>query len=618
MAAPDPKLQFRVYKIPDGVSYRDGYLNRPAGAEYQRGGTLDYPSKQTATFTALAASRTGARDIYSYHPLRTVDYWIKRSETDETYDLLAENASVYTFSAELEINDVCTWAIEIDFPIGSPEAARFAEAADSAGAWSVWHITAQDDTPAGIGDFLEGDLFSGSVFQEGALFPTLANDDYPSFLNRGGGGPVMEVGVRTTERSERVSIKGTCWGKLLQQTVHRNEIFDSALPTAASTGVDGFRLLVSQILQANSEYDIQALTTDELAKLGSEDEDEDPASRQFKIDLSEAGLSTSDITRIHTPIAIHTIIAAVTGDSSEGLVKHLTDSYSEIPFVSPRGGFIAPGSHSVLRSYQRLAETTDSFFGTGLPVILWRISENTHDWDPSHYFDCDLKKFRPQATAWFSHHVDAGGPRDWIVYAPDLELVEDYGHIQAVNLSSAPRALGEEFELFTADDISDTDTRLGSPLPTGAALQTAKAVLAKNLTGQYILYAIKAQNRGLAFSEANRESADVDVKWSVGSRFGIDWGLGDRVNLTTPSGWSSSAAMQIRRVIISLGEDGRWSFKAGLGPRSTIKPGFRPEISVTPSRKPSRRPASSKGSVIGTAAHSAGQQPPRSMSNRMS
>lgn len=561
MAAPKPSLQFKLFSIPSNVTYRDSHWN---------GEDADI----IAAFTALGASRTGARNIYTYISGATMDYWLRAASGVDPYTLLAEIDDATTFSASLEMNEVSTWSVTKEFALGDPRSLALLQAASTPGAWSAWHISTEDDSPEEIANFLQGTVLNTPAPSANPLlFPTSATPTFadeagtPAFLARGGGGPVQQISVEITERSESITIAGTSWAKLLQQTVHLNDVFDP--PTAVQGGASGFQQLVSDVLLANSEYALTQLTEDEIAKLGT---DEYLADVKFRTDLGSAGIEAATAFRTKTPVAIFTIISAVRASARTRLDAEFPDT----PFIDSKGGIVKPGSHNLLRTFQRLAERTGLFFLDNMPLVLWDAPPTTTiEWGPGDYFTASPRLYTPQATAWITSHVDQ--LRNWDVYTPDVDLIAAYGEIQASNLSTAVRALSAEADIFTEADIAPTDQLPG---------ETAEEA-ARRFSGQIIIQQIKAQNAGLAISEANNISVGVDLKWNEGTRYGIDWKLGDRVRVISASGMQFpdpdvDAGLEIRKVTIALAQGGQWSFKAGLGPRSNVLPGFRIEPDPNP------------------------------------
>ena len=546
MTAPRPQVQFRLYHIPDGVTYRDSYWNEQADTDAQT---------VTDAFTALEASRTGARNLYTYLPDVTMDYWL-RGASGDPYTLLATIDDATSFTANFIINDICTWSITKEFRVGDTAAAELFNAARTPGTWSAWHISTDDDPPRTIEKFLQGDLLQEPTQISPLLFrssptPIFSNEaGTPDFLARGGGGPVQRVSARITERGLQVTISGTCWAKTMQQTVHLNDV--SPLPASTQSGFLGFRQLVSGILTANAEYEIPQLTDAEIALLGSDL----LGDATFRSDLETAGIDAETAFRTKTPVAIFTIITAVRTSA----LNHLRANYNDTPFLSIKGGIVQPGSHSVLRSFQRLAERTGLLFNTRMPVILWDApSATTIEWGPGDYYDWAPDFFTPQATAWVTPHVD--GLRNWDVYTPDVGLIADWGEIQASNLSTAARPLAEDADFFVAEDITPADL-----LPNETADEAAK-----RLSGEFIIQSVKAQNAALALTEANNFSLAVDLKWQEGTRFGLDWNLGSRVRVRDESGIvipdEGEDGLVARSARISMTKAGTWEQIAGVGPR---------------------------------------------------
>ena len=66
--------------------------------------------------------------------------------------------------------------------------------------------------------------------------------------------------TRNRDRLE-ITIQGTCWGKIMQQTVHAAS---ADLSVEDRTGAAGFQNLVRSILTWNSEYAVAELAADDF------------------------------------------------------------------------------------------------------------------------------------------------------------------------------------------------------------------------------------------------------------------------------------------------------------------------------------------------------------------
>ena len=529
MPLPQPELQFRIF-------------NRPSQAAL--GGYVDvYPTDPDNRPTGLQIpTRNDPQDRYFYTPIRTMDYFIRDFAT--LFDL----PDADTFRATQQLSNVCTWSVSKQFSHDDPRFDDLLSAASTPGAFAYWHISAEGDSPAAIEAFMGGELFTGSpasLFGTN-LFPTLRPQwQRPSFIDRGGGGPILKVVISRSPEGIALIIHGTCWGRMLADTMH---LRDPGISQTNRTGANGFAQLTSQILNYNSEYslleldDSDADETEGKVRLG---DDALNAEIAFQTALKAAGVSPV-AGRVRTPVALWTVISALTPEAR----AHLAD-YSSTIFAAPAG------QHSTLRSFQRLAERSDMEFDTSLPVILWQPPRtDSVTWRPEQYFSGSLTMDRPNYTAWGTRQTDHR--RNWIVYTPDEATVGIYGHIQKANLSAAPLPLSP-----AGEPVLDAD---GNPdYPASDA---------------YIVEVIKAQNTAESLIEVDRESAAVNLQWVAGARLGIDWSLGTRVTLEIKPGVASSAPLVARSVAIGLA-DGAWSFTAGLGPKVAVQPIFRREIERT-------------------------------------
>ena len=135
----------------------------------------------------------------------------------------------------------------------------------------------------------------------------------------------------------------------------RQHLRDPGISQANRTGASGFARLVSQILNFNSEYSLRELDNasadeeDGKVRVGDDDLNAEIA---FQTALKSAGISPV-VGRVRTPVALWTIISALTPQA----LTHL-GSYSSTIFAAPAG------QHSILRTFQRLAERSDCLLYT--------------------------------------------------------------------------------------------------------------------------------------------------------------------------------------------------------------------------------------------------------------
>lgn len=254
--------------------------------------------------------------------------------------------------------------------------------------------------------------------------------------------------------------------------------------------------------------------------------------------------------RIITPIGKWLVQATLTQRAAAALTGD-TDVYYE-----------TAGQHNVLDTFQRLAETSGLIFRTGQPVILLdQPGAATHTWRPQHVHTAEQTYHRPRATSIVTTHTDYA--RNWTIHSPIEPLHTSYGHIQTSQRSIAPR-------------------------PETAA--TAQAYGLEGADGdQEIWRLIAEQVAATAIREAAQYSAIAEMRWQPGSRYGLDWQLGDTAHLnytaSLPNDRTLNPATTIRQATITHTADGTTTITAGLGATSDLVPLTNAEIAApTPIR----------------------------------
>lgn len=577
MAAQQPTLQFRLFEHPGLSAYRDSY---PRAAEDAPDGTPAAP--------ALLNGST-----YTYNPNRTPDAYLSASASASPYTQVAEISElVESWTATWRSNDICTWSATIPMRPNSGIAAEINNAAKDTNVFATMHVTDVGDSATIVDDLMRANFFGGNVFTNAAT-PTLAAgiSSQPSLLDRFISGPVLRVRVRRNKMGLWLTIQGTCWGKFLQQTTHLGvEEFSET----ERTGAAGFQRLIRSSLSENAEYTIDEL---DIADLGT---DESRGGQAWRTAVDQDGLAQAGLSRIRTPLAAGGIISFFTPEA----VARITAERNTTVFS------VGDGQHGVLRSQQRLAERGGGvIFGYSMPAGRWSApSTDTVLWTPEMYIEADYAEDRPEGNAWVGRHFDYR--RNWIIYTPATDLVENWGEIQVPTLSSAIRPANfaeEPRQVFQAGSTTEIDR---------AATERESDI--------FILESIKAQHAALALKEAQRFSATVDIPWDVGTRVGIDFSMGTRINVDLDDNISSSAPMETRQYAGAYSKTGAWNWSAALGPKAEIVPRVRvDELTITSPNFVSAQydagqetipgagePVRSRGTVVGTAGHSAGQPSP--------
>lgn len=254
--------------------------------------------------------------------------------------------------------------------------------------------------------------------------------------------------------------------------------------------------------------------------------------------------------QIITPIGKWLVQTTMTARAAIALQGD-TDTYYE-----------AAGQHNVLDTFQRLAEASGLIFRTGQPVILLDTpGARTHTWRPQHVHTAEMSYHRPRATSIVTTHTDYA--RNWTIHSPIAPLEQQHGHIQRSQRSTAPRPESEAAAQTYGLDGTDGD--------------------------QEIWRIIAEQVASTAIREAAQYSAIAEMRWQPGTRYGLDWTIGDTARLN----WTASVANDpqlnptttIRQATITHTADGTTTITAGLGATSDLVPLTTAEITApTPIR----------------------------------
>lgn len=258
------------------------------------------------------------------------------------------------------------------------------------------------------------------------------------------------------------------------------------------------------------------------------------------IELGASNL-TQTSTFFPTPIGVFSVIHAIT----QAGIAAVPSTY--------RVG-TNRGSHTILREVQRLAEQAGLLFTAPVPIVLFFAPGDPLNpdrvWREEDYFSASVSSRRPSATGWITQHNDAW--RDLTFYSPDIAAANEHGLILAHNTSIAPKPQSMDTDIVTDTNFPDKQ----------ASVNALFAIL-------------QAQNAAEAIRARETHQANVEVRWAAGTRYGIDFGLGDAIQLAgTPS---TPRGLIVREVAIALDDSGRWSFQVGLGARSELAPALRGE-----------------------------------------
>lgn len=527
---PAPSLRLRVYKLPDDAEY-----------------VLDH--------TDTDVIEGGVNGKYSHLGNRPLDFFFGTGVGQLSYELLYETDYVTTFSATLRANAKSNWALTIMFPRERrAEALAVKQAIDPAenGSFAVWHLTTADDDALFVDRFLGGDI-DNSLGAPGGdpveqIYPLISsNNDLPGYVARGGGGPLLSAGLESKNNGDiELSVEGADWAQCLEETTHTR---DHGL-TGRIRGQLGLRRLLTALLVNNATSPLTSISENQLTT-------EYLGSQTLAIALgNSADLSQirSDAT-LPTTIGQYVIIAAMRADAAS-TINFLNNFHS------------LAGRHSVLAEVIRLCESAGVLFTMSLPIVYifapGSEDDPTQVWGPEDYFNVSEVSRRPNATGWVINHTDYW--RDWTYYTPDLSAAFRHGLILRHTTSQAYKPQSQDMDIVMdgcAPDVRQSSLALNRELQAAAAVEAIRA--------------------------AETQTAQVSVRWGPGTRYGVDFQLGDTIRLV--GGPETSKGLVVREVSMALASDGRWNFQVGLGALVSLSPVLRGEYVLNPN------PLTFKGSV---------------------
>lgn len=512
---PAPSVRLRIYSLPEGAEY-----------------VLDH--------TDADVVGGGVNGRYSQLGNRPLDFFFGTGIGQLSYDLLYETEYVTTFASTQRANAKSTWAATIMFPsTRRSEAQAVKSAIDPAdnGSFAIWHISTADDDRLFVDRFLGGNLGDDLGVPNGPpaqqLYPLIpSTSELPGYVARGGGGPLLSAGLSAKANGDiELSIEGADWAQCLEETTHTQ---DHQLGVLVN-GQIGLRQLITGILVENSTAPLSSIS--DIA-----DRENFLGSQVVATALGTTSLAQlADSATVPTTVGQYTIIAAMRADAAATIS-------TDIRWRS------SAGRHSLLSEVTRLCERAGILFTMPLPIVYMFAPGNedspTQTWGPEDYFDADETSRRPNATGWVIHHSDYW--RDWTYYTPDLEAVDEHGLILRHTTSPAYRPQSQDTDIVLDGCAPDTEASVEA---LHAELQAAAAV-----------ESIRA---------AETQTAKVDVRWGPGTRYGVDFQLGDTIRLT--GGPSTRKGLVVREVSMALAADGRWNFQVGLGALVQLSPKLRGE-----------------------------------------
>ena len=485
-----------------------------------------------------------------YNGDKTLGYYLAESQLELIDEITAPTAA----TAEWEAGDICSWTVSKIYPYDSEIVAWLLAnvrptLANRPRVFAAVKIVSADDadTSDNFDDLLLGNVISNpSDVAAGdaaeALKPE-ALGEMPAWTRRGMSGPVMDVNWGLVENGIELHLRGGSWLFYLQATAHHRDTTDLSIEPS------DWATILSSTLTANASYTIAEFAENLLGT----DDVEGTTSLQISLDQDNVGS-----TEIVSGVGLHSLVVA----------SELTASVGD-PTLFAKGG------HNLLQTIQRGVESQEAWLDGR--TNLWRVrpfggTETAPKlvWDAADMIRPRLSDTIPKAVGFLTRQNDYR--RNWVIYAYIQELTEIYGHIQKANVSVAPKPQG-----FTAE-------------PTWNAQSVRSAIL--QTSDRLILNHIRAQNKAEALAEADNLSGTCMLRWGDGTRFGIDFDIGDivEVRLGSNDAFSSVRGMRrglvIRKVSIALDGNKRWGVSVGLGALADVAPAFNPDQVAMPARTP--------------------------------
>ena len=507
---------------------------------------------------SLPASARGAWKhngaAYLYNSDKTLGYYFDESQL-ELIDTITEPDGL---KAEWIATDICSWSVSQTYPPDSDIAAWLLENIRPSLALRPRNFVAlkivsgdDSDTSDDFDDPLLGNVVaSAPVNTTGDVLVPGAVGALPEWVKRGMSGVGIDVSWSRVQGGVRISIRGVSALWWLQATAHLRE-------AAASEG-GSWEELLSATLTANASYTIADFAE---TLFGGPDAE---GNQEYKISLDETALPDEAIV---SPVGLQSLIITdeTTGEQGD-------------PTLLSRGG------HNLLQTFQRATESREKWLDGSTNILRVRDFGGTEEqpklvWDADDFYgEPKLSDRIPRATAFTASHPDYR--RNWQVYSAVPHLAAIYGHIQKSIVSIAPKP--QSF----ADE------------PTWIAAAARAAIL--RTSDELILNHIKAQAKAEALAEADNLYGSGMLRWHDGTRFAIDFFVGDiiEVRLGRQDAFSSvrgsRRGLVVRKVAIALDGNRRWGVSVGFGALADVVAAFNPDrVSMPAASKPAKsEPAS--------------------------
>ena len=526
---------------------------------------------------------------YAYSPDKTLGHFFPAgTSATHSFTFLGEPPVPTGFTATWRLNDMGTWsmtmtAAENDVDMAALIGALRPSQDDRPRAFAVWQIIAEDENGSdGIDEDLSDPFCASFILDDpDSDYPMILTDrlpNAPAWSKRGMSGPVRKIDWRRSAPGQiEFTIKGSDWLWAAQSTTQRRDVPRPALPAPNDNPPNqiAFRTLCSELLKVNAVYTTKVLVETELAD-GSLEGQQD-----FQISLADnalpGGLDVALSDKIITPVGLYGIIC---GFTRPAITKMTNDGSLISVFSTP------PGAHNMLQTFQRLVERVGLIFYAVGPVIVFDAPGDeaapSAVWtDGQECISTHLTDEIPEATSIWTKQSDYR--RDWHVSTSIPATVQAHGHIQSSNVSVARKPASIQDEIAYAEGLTQRQVLQASDTMT--------------------LESIRAQNKALALELSDNLSGTCQPLWTDDTRFGVDFRLGDAIELRLTEFeelWSQRAGLTSetsrrglinRQFQLTFNAVG-WGCTTSFGALADVAPEMLPYEAAVPPRLPRTPPVS--------------------------
>lgn len=363
-------------------------------------------------------------------------------------------------------------------------------------------------------------------------------------------GPILSITPSMSFSHATLTIEGGDIAYFLDETLHQR----ATSPEQLGDGVREATLTDASDIQA---YIISLFRDNRLWKEAGTTRTRRVTRRTTQLDhtpgqsLDYYALAESSVVETSTDVTETTFVDNPTQIARYNLRPSFEGSATYLTNNPPPPISIEPGPHSVLDSLKEITEATGLVMTTANHLFIFRSPLGTVNtvWGRHHIRSCALTQVRPEATWWgVEHNSDNENAINYqVVEATDL--IDNYGPIMRQDVSRAPVWVSNN------PDIQES---------------------------------VAAQTRRDAQRQSATQAFELDLDPYVhGSRFGIDFQVGDRVSLDlfpdyTWNGMGKLDLAVVHEVAVSIDGSGNFDVRVGLSSYTDIQPRWRPPTQLSP------------------------------------